>query len=361
MEWTSSPKNPKVDAVIPIWNQRRLTQQCLESILQNTEEPVRLILIDNGSLPETRHFLEQVRVPPGFQIKLIRNPENVGFIKAVNQGIRAGDAPWIVILNNDTIVTPGWLTEMLRVASSDPTIGLVNPTSNSLGFHAGTASLESYAAALRVHSGTCTELSTGLGFCLLGPRPLLESLGGLDESFGMGYFDDDDLSRRAKQAGYRVVRACASYVYHQERASFKLLPRRGTHFKENRRIYEGRWGRRLRILWTAFQSVPSDAVRTLAAQGHWVTLLSHSKQGFSDLDSTAQVSLLALPPKGWRLKATLRLLMRRKKPFDLVISSDEQWSLWLTRLRFFHKARVLHQPDREEILQACQKLSRCPS
>jgi GT2 family glycosyltransferase len=119
------------DVIIPIWNQPEMTKRCLDSVLAATAESVRLILVDNGSEPSTQDWLRQFAAQSTVPAELIRNRENLGFIKAVNQGIRAARAPWVCLLNNDTVVTSGWLTEMIRVAESDPKIGLVNPTSNS--------------------------------------------------------------------------------------------------------------------------------------------------------------------------------------------------------------------------------------
>ena len=161
---------PICDIVIPIWNQPELTQRCLESITACTAEPVRLLLIDNGSEPPTRDLLDRFRAEGRIPTEILRNTANLGFIKAVNQGIRSARAPWVCLLNNDTLVTQSWLTELLKVAQADPRIGLVNPTSNSLGFQPGKLSPEEYAAGLRRESGRWTELSIALGFCLHAQR-----------------------------------------------------------------------------------------------------------------------------------------------------------------------------------------------
>ena len=356
---------PICDVVIPIWNQPELTQRCLESILLSTDEPIRLILIDNGSGPQTRLALEKFQKQSPFPVQIIRNDTNLGFIKATNQGIRASQAEWVCFLNNDTVVTQGWLCEMLKVAREDPKIGLVNPTSNSLGFYLGKESLSTYAASLKSQSGSATELSTALGFCLLAKRSLFDSIGLLDETFGMGNFDDDDLSQRVRLGGYRCVRACAAYVYHEEKASFRNLPGWKKAFWENRRRFEQKWGRRLRILYSWIGPLPPEEpaiiqpLLELLGRGHWLTLLT-PKDGFPQaVTSHAQVTCLTVPRNGWRLRATLRLLLKRKKPFDLVVSYDLLWSRWLHRLRWIHRAHLLHAPTTQEILKQCQTLSRC--
>jgi len=350
------------DVVIPIWNQLELTQRCLQSVLASTSESIRFILIDNGSLPPTRDTLEQFRNASSVPVTLIRNETNLGFIKATNQGIRASTADWICLLNNDTVVTPGWLSEMLQVAQGDPHIGLVNPTSNSLGFHPGKTPLQEYAARLQTFSGQSAPLPKAMGFCLLASRSLLERVGGLDESFGMGNFDDDDLSFRVKKAGLRCVRACAAYVFHEEKASFRHLPGWKEAFQENRRQFEQRWGRSLRILWAPVTSgsapevaaAPFQFAAKLADQGHWVTFMNPSSVVPLEFSPHAQVNILKTDPHRWRLQATFRLLSKRKKPFDLVISYDADWSRCLHRLRWFHRAQILHAPTLAQILEQCQ-------
>lgn len=357
----TNPSGVVCDIVIPIWDQPERTKRCLDALLEATAEPVRLILIDNGSHPPTREYLERLKETSPLPVLLIRNEENLGFIKATNQGIRAGDSPWICLLNNDTVVTAGWLTEMLKVAA-DPAIGLVNPTSNSLGFHPEKASLETYAEGLKPLAGQWAELPMALGFCLLARRSLLDQVGQLDESFGMGNFEDEDLSLRVKRTGLRCVRACASYVHHEEKTSFRDLPDWEEQFRANRRRFEERWGRALRILWAPIRSsnplpLPKEVILKLASQGHWLYLAAMPGAIPREISSHAQVTALPVDRSRWRIQATLRLLLRRKKPFDLVISYDDAWSRWVGRLRRLHSARLLPMPTDQEILDQCRQLS----
>ena len=338
------------DIVIPIWNQQELTRRCLESLLRCTEEPIRLILIDNGSEQPTQNYLEQFRADRSEKILLTRNEVNQGYIKGINQGIRSAQAPWICLLNNDTVLTAGWVTEMLKVASADAGIGLVNPTSNSLGFKLGETPLEEYAKSLQNESGRTAELSMALGFCLLARRSVFDRVGLLDESFGMGYFEDDDLSQRVKAAGLRCIRACGAYVFHEERGSFRHLAGTKEAFQKNRQIFEKRWGRRLRILWTLPPSHSDLAAwreleTELAGQGHWLYSVAALKTG----------------QPFWRLQAAFKLLVRRKKPFDLVISTDPTWSGWVRKLRRLHRAAILESPNPEQITQECRRLAERPT
>ena len=348
------------DIVIPIWNQPEMTKRCLDSVLAAAAESIRLILVDNGSEPLTHEMLDRFRAGSQTPVEILRNPVNLGFIKAVNQGIRAARAPWVCLLNNDTVVTSGWLTEMIRVAESDPKIGLVNPTSNCLGYPDKGLSPEEIARRLAKERGRSVPLSTAMGFCLLARRALFDRIGDLDEQFGMGNFDDDDLSLRVRQAGLRPVRALAAYVHHEGKVSFKQLPGWKKAFDENRRLFEQKWGKRLRILWGP--AVPAAvSLEAIAGAGHWVCVVGPKNAGTAQKVEHAQIEFLEYPDRCWRHQATWRLIVKRKKPFDLVVSHDAVWSGWVRRLRILHRARLLNNPTENELSKQCQTLSRSPS
>ena len=81
------------DIIIPIWNQPEATKECVENIVKKTKYPYRLILIDNGSEPEAKIYLESLKIAGKPEVALIRNEKNLGYVKAVNQGLRISSAP----------------------------------------------------------------------------------------------------------------------------------------------------------------------------------------------------------------------------------------------------------------------------
>ena len=121
------------DIVIPIWNQLPVTRECIDSILNCTDYPYRLILIDNGSDPDTRDYLRSLEGIKDPGVVLIRNENNLGFVKAVNQGIKASRGQYICLMNNDTVAAKGWLSELVRILETDRDTGMVNPSSNTSG------------------------------------------------------------------------------------------------------------------------------------------------------------------------------------------------------------------------------------
>ncbi len=356
-----------VDIIIPIWNQPALTQRCLESVAAATTTPYRLILVDNGSEAPTRELLAATARHDPDRVTVIRNETNLGFIKAVNQGMRASSAPCVCLLNNDTVVTPGWVETMLRVTGQDPMIGLVNPSSNTLGYRPAAATLEAittYAQQVVAPLGPQTrELAMGTGFCLLITRALLDTIGLFDERYGMGNFEDADFSKRAMHAGYRCVQALGAYVYHEEKVSFKLRPGWEKEFRTNQRLFAERWGRPLRILWEAHETDPTmtaawtPMLLRLAKEGHW--LWCSATNGFVTPEVRRYTNVQALDDaERWRLETLWFVLKRRKKPIDLVITQDETLARWLTLARPGHRAVLLHRPAPTEVEYQCQRLSR---
>jgi len=235
-----------VSIIILCWNQLEFTRQCVESLLADNSHPYELILVDNGSTDETPAYLAGI---PGAEV--IRNEENLGFRRGCNQGIQAATGDHILLLNNDTIVVPGFLAELVAAAESDPAIGLVGPVSNCVSgpqqvpaSYGTTAELHRFASGLAAqHRGALVEAERLVGFCLLVKREVLEKIGGLDERFGLGLFEDDDLCLRARQAGYRAVYAPGVFVHHYGSRTITALGLAdGSLLDENKRKFEEKWG-----------------------------------------------------------------------------------------------------------------------
>jgi GT2 family glycosyltransferase/tetratricopeptide (TPR) repeat protein len=203
--------------IIVTFNQLEYTRQCVESIRRLTDEPYELIFVDNGSSDGTVDYLKSL---PGARV--IRNAENRGFPAAVNQGIAVAAGRQVLLLNNDTIATTGWLSRLLRALHCDPAIGLVGPCSNwvsgpqqvEVGYE-NLASLDGFAWEWgKAHDRQVEDTHRLIGFCLLIRRAVIDAIGLLDERFGIGCFEDDDYCLRAIRAGWRVVIARDAFVHH---------------------------------------------------------------------------------------------------------------------------------------------------
>lgn len=227
----------KCDIIIPVWNERGLTEECVQSIKKNTVLPHRVILVDNASGAETASYLKELSEKDKDAVILIRNEINSGFPKAVNQGIAISNAPYLCILNNDTEAYKGWLEEMVRIAEDNPGVGVINPSSNNLG----------QSGPLEGLSGKWIEMSSCIGFCMLVKREVIWKIGNLDEIYSPGNFEDTDFSRRAIKAGYKCVMAKGAYVYHAQNTGFKKRKDWDENFKRNMEIFNKKWGKVKRI------------------------------------------------------------------------------------------------------------------
>lgn len=335
------------DIIIPVWGQFNFTKQCLESVFKNTSFAFHLIIIDNASSEPTRGYLVKLAEDRKGAVTLLKNESNLGFIKAVNQGIEISSTPYICLLNNDTEVTEGWLAEMVKVAESNEDIGIVNPNSNTMGTkpRAG-QSKDALAKELKSHTGEYSELAWATGFCMLIKRRLIEEIGLFDEIYGMGNFEDADFSKRAQELGYRSACAQAAYVYHRERRSFKKHKRFDQNFEKNRQIFYARWGKQQRILYVLTKDNPASteklaqAALKLAREGNiiWFFLKARDREG---IGKHSNIYVYNLPKMLFNLVGLWRILKRKKK-FDKIYVDDEGYAKRLDNLKFFHKAEVIY-------------------
>ena len=162
---------------------------------------------------------------------MIRNAENRGFSAANNQGLRAARGEFLCLLNNDTVVTRGWLSTMIEHLRKTPRAGMIGPVSNMVGNEAkipvgytAIADMPRWAADYcRRHDGETTAMKMLGFFCVLLRREVYEKVGEMDEQFGVGYFEDTDYCYRVARAGYQLRCARDAFVHHWQGASFRLL------------------------------------------------------------------------------------------------------------------------------------------
>ncbi|MCA9090879.1 MAG: glycosyltransferase [Planctomycetaceae bacterium] len=229
-------------------NQWRHTQTCLESIRLRTDLPYELIVVDNASTDGTPEFLHSDE-----GVQLIRNATNRGFPAAVNQGISVARGNQVLLLNNDTIVTTGWLERLLSGLHREPAVGLVGPVTNRISGEQQVAVAYDELSQLdgfawdwgTARTAEAQDTDRLVGFCLLIKREVINRIGLFDERFGIGNFEDDDYCRRAIEAGYRCAIIRSAFIHHVGSATFRNS---GIAFdqllRENQQKYHEKWDSR---------------------------------------------------------------------------------------------------------------------
>jgi GT2 family glycosyltransferase/glycosyltransferase involved in cell wall biosynthesis len=219
---------PKVSVVILCHNNLEFTKSCLSSLDQFTLYPNwELILVDNSSQDDTADYLDgYVRTRPWAHV--IVSNEDREFAGGNNLGVKKASGEYLVLLNNDTFVTRGWLAALIRHLRRDPSLGLVGPVTNNMGNEARIDIVYQSMDEMANKARSYTEVRRGklayvdnLGFfCVAFPRKVYEQVGLLDEALRIGFFEDDDYCKRTRLAGYKIGIAEDVFVHHHLSASF---------------------------------------------------------------------------------------------------------------------------------------------
>jgi GT2 family glycosyltransferase len=215
-----------VSIIIPVLNKLEFTAQCLDRIWRNTDArlAIEVIVVDNASTDATAEFFA---TPARFPrpVRYLRNDVNLGFAGANNAGARVARGEYLLFLNNDTLVQPRWLDEMVAIPRADPAVGVVGmkqlfPYTNQL-YHTGIVfnperqpeHLYPHLDAALPQVNQQREYQAVNGACMLMPRGLFEECGGFDEAYRNGY-EDVDLCLKARERGRRVICCTRAFIYH---------------------------------------------------------------------------------------------------------------------------------------------------
>ena len=208
-----------INIIIPVVDLLSDTKVCIDSI-KNTKEKYQLIIVNNGSDKETSDYLNKLKCI------LINNKENLGFVKATNQGILASSGD-VILLNNDVILPEGWIEKLMAVAQIDETIGLIGPLSESRGGNASQQDMNRVQDRCNYKLPTVNNnflpVDAIAFFCTFIKRTVIDKVGLLDENFGFGQSDDVDYCIRAQKMGYKIAIATDLLIQHKVSATYTLL------------------------------------------------------------------------------------------------------------------------------------------
>ena len=247
--------------IIPAWNGQQFIGPCLHSLRECTSEPYETIIVDNGSSDQTVALAREAQVT-----HLITNAYNTGFAYAVNQGLQMAQADVLILLNQDIVAQPGWLTPILERLQTEADVGIVGCKllyPDGQVQHAGGQFLEPSLEGIHHHEDGGAQVPhhidfvTGAAFAIR--RACWQAVGEFDEGFDPAYFEDVDYCLRATAAGWRVVYEPRSVLIHHESQS------RGANFEHTIIFHSQRMRLALKhrpLDWILGTFVPNEATRT---------------------------------------------------------------------------------------------------
>ncbi|MEW9799426.1 glycosyltransferase family 2 protein [Alteromonas sp. CYL-A6] len=241
---------PTVDIIVPVYNACDDVFLCLSSLIEKTDLLHRVIIINDGDDPRTAEMLAAFDCAFG-HVQLVTNSENIGYTRSVNKGIKHSRADWVVVLNSDTVVSQTWLSKLMNCALSSDNVGMVGALSNAASWqsvpeiHDASGDWHLNPLPKNMTVDDMAELVESLsnrdypqvgvinGFCQLINTRMLDTIGLLDEvAFPLGYGEENDMCARAVKAGYSLLIADDTYVFHAKSKSFghekrKVLAKQG--------------------------------------------------------------------------------------------------------------------------------------
>ena len=245
------PKSvPLTTIIIPAYNNIELTRRCIHSIYRiKSRSPFEIVVVDDCSKDDyaslTRDFPE---------VRVIRNQKNSGFLLTANHGAKVAKGEYILFLNNDTEVAPGWLDELTTALSKHSEAGMIG----SQLIYLENGKLQE-SGNLICKNGEMLPLGRGedpnhpryaffreVDFCsaasIIMRKKVFERMNGFDRAYAPAYFEDPDLGLRLKKCGYKNYVCPHSRVLHQEMASYGNALDKSA---KNRAFFKRRWAKYL--------------------------------------------------------------------------------------------------------------------
>ncbi|MCK9859779.1 glycosyltransferase [Paenibacillus sp. ATY16] len=240
------PNQPFVSFVVLAYNHLEITKRCIDSLLLHTPlEGNELILVNNGSSDGTQAYFDSI---PG--ASPVHLPQNVGPVNGFNVGMNAAQGKYIALISNDMILTSGWLPNLIACIESDPGIGFVSPGANyvsnfqqiSLPFQT-LEEMQVEAKAYNVSDPNKWEERVRLmPVILFSLTDRLREIGGYDPRFYFGEFGDDDISYRYRRAGYKLVYAGDTFIYHHGSVTTGIDQQQNNSLQVSRQIFYNKYG-----------------------------------------------------------------------------------------------------------------------
>lgn len=235
--------------VIPTYNQKTYLAECIDSIERYTPEPHEIIVVDNGSEDGTADYLRSLK---NRSIRYKISARNLGFAGGVNQGLMMARGTTVLFLNNDTIVTERWLSNLLACLNGRERSGLVGPVTNYISgeqliatTYGSTEEMHRFAQSYNRSDPAKWATNERLtGFCVLMRKDVFRRIGFLDEGFEIGNCEDDDFGLRCRLLGLDLVIAKDTFIHHVGSTTIRTLgPEQFQEmYARNLAFYSEKWG-----------------------------------------------------------------------------------------------------------------------
>lgn len=249
----------KCDVIIPIYNSLNWVKMCIEALFNNTDEENigEIILINDKSNEETTQFLRNI-TKNKFNIKLIENKKNLGFVKSCNYGMKIAKSEYVLLLNSDCLLSKNSIKKMLSAMCKDKKIGLLCPISSkaanlSFALPAGYNYQSINKLFEKKFKGKTFNACTVVGNCLMISKRCIDKTGYFDEIFEKGYTEETDYQFKAMANGFKAKVLIDTYVFHECRVSFGESEEQIKIREKHLNIFFERWGKEYKKLMKKYK------------------------------------------------------------------------------------------------------------
>ena len=236
---------PGISVVIPLYGGREDLARCLASLDRFSDQLHEVIVVDDCSEDDSSEAAQSFD-----WARVIKTERRLGFSGACNTGLAESSGSAVLFLNSDTVVPQVSLVRLAEALNQDDRVGAAGPYSNHAHelqivqpAYSEIRFLEEFAVRFAARSARDVPTDMLSGFCLLVKRDVLDEVGGFDEGFGSGTWEDNDLSYRIVRSGRYLIRASKSYVHHS--SGSPSLSRTGENraavFEKNRARFHEKW------------------------------------------------------------------------------------------------------------------------
>lgn len=225
MRPSKTPAEDSVGIVIPVKDGMKFFKLAFHSLLNFTDHPWALTIVENMCSFSTTNYLRQIQ--RNHDITVTPYQDEFNYAAEINFGIRAmfknSSVKYGMALNSDIVAEPFWLSRMLRVLGGNPDVGIVGPVTNT-----------AIPAQEQRRSMLSREVDYVSGFCMLFKREVFEKLDGFDEGYKGGCYEDQDFCLRAKREGWKTMVAAPVHIHHFWKATRRHDPEREEQVAKNR-------------------------------------------------------------------------------------------------------------------------------